>query len=517
MKLSFLRQALPLWLLILRSVSAEKDILEQWIQPLEREPFFNEVFERTWAHFPHPEPLVPITLDHVVEWIRSQGSSQEVLELLRHPVTQKSFRPSPTATSSLQQVSEAFMQGFSMVINSLHKWSEPGARLAKQLYAAAYLPVDVYMYLTPPHSRSYGLHSDVMDAFMVQLSGRKEWTVCDVPSWMAPGQPPDEILKNFNVSCSNVTLQGGDVMYLPFGTLHRANTYSDFSMHLTVNLERQFYVWQALFLAMIHKALQPGLRIKKFASGSDFQPDDDELPLVAFLSQLTASVPEMARVPGFSISGASEAKLLTSLCNQDLPEGYLPLLTKEFQDLTSRLEAAASKSKKQTLKLRGKAVSILETLGELKKAPHFFLWALELARFHSMQHNPVTAELNPLLSLSKARSKDPKAFLGLPLSQFPQKALQSLPDNARLVRAPQLRAVLLSEENVTKLWVNRETLQLRPEEVPAALFCLGLFAENASRGQAFKLKDVPQAATTATTATTTLLPKLLSLGALLLI
>ena len=103
---------------------------------------------------------MPITLDHVVEWIRSQGSSQETLELLRHPVTQKSFRPSPTATSSLQQISEAFMQGFSMVINSLHKWSEPGARLAKQLYAAAYLPVDVYMYLTPPHSHSYGLHSD---------------------------------------------------------------------------------------------------------------------------------------------------------------------------------------------------------------------------------------------------------------------------------------------------------------------------------------------------------------------
>eukprot|EP00439_Symbiodinium_sp_Y106_P036327 s1433_g4.t1 len=509
MKPSFFSQTLPLWLL--RGVTAG-DILEQWIHPLEREPFFSDVFERTWAHFPHPEPLVPITLDHVVEWIRSQGSSQEVLELLKHPVTQKSFRPSPTATSSLQQVSEAFMQGFSMVINSLHKWSEPGARLAKQLYAAAYLPVDVYMYLTPPHSRSYGLHSDVMDAFMVQLSGRKEWTVCDVPSWMAPRQPPDKILKNFNVSCSNVTLQGGDVMYLPFGTLHQASTDSDFSMHLTVNLERQFYVWQALFLAMIHKALQPDLRIKKFAFGNDFQPDDDELPLVALLSQLTASVPEMARVPGFSISGTSEVKLLTSLCNQDLPEEYLPLLTAEFQDLTSRLETAASKSKKHlSVKVRGKAVSILETLKKLKEEEAHLLWALDLARFHSMKHNSVMAEANPLLSLSTARSKEPKPFLGLPLSQFPQKVL-SLSEEARLLRrAPQVRAVLLSEgSNATKLWVNQEALQLRPEEVPAALFCMGLFAQNTSMGRPFHLKDVP-------TPATTLLPKLIGLGALLLI
>ena len=110
-------------------------------------------------------------------------------------------------------------------------------------------------------------------------------------------------------------------MYLPFGTLHQASTDSDFSMHLTVNLERQFYVWQALFLAMIHKALQPDLRIKKFAFGNDFQPDDDELPLVALLSQLTASVPEMARVPGFSISGTSEVKLLTSPLQPGLAGG----------------------------------------------------------------------------------------------------------------------------------------------------------------------------------------------------
>ena len=91
------------------------DILEQWIHPLTRDAFFNEFFEKTWAHFPHPESLVPISLDHVAEWIREQGSSNEVVETLRHPVTQKSFRPS-SKLDSLQHVSEAFLQGFSMVL-----------------------------------------------------------------------------------------------------------------------------------------------------------------------------------------------------------------------------------------------------------------------------------------------------------------------------------------------------------------------------------------------------------------
>ena len=110
------------------------------------------------------------------------------------------------------------------------------------------------MYLTPPHSRSYGFHSDVMDAFMVQLAGAKSWKVCDKPTWMSPGVDTHDP-KKLNASCKEVEMKGGDVMYVPYGTLHLATTFSEFSMHLTVNIERQYYVWLALFLAMLHKAV----------------------------------------------------------------------------------------------------------------------------------------------------------------------------------------------------------------------------------------------------------------------
>ena len=148
---------------------ARADILEDWIYPLEADVFFAGTFGKQWSHFPHNKSLVPITLEHVADWLESQGRDEEVIETLPHPVTRKAFRsdnPSP-----VQYIQEAFLQGHSMVINSLNRWSEPGTRVAKDLNAAADLPVDVYMYLTPPHSQSYGMHSDVMDAFMVQLGG----------------------------------------------------------------------------------------------------------------------------------------------------------------------------------------------------------------------------------------------------------------------------------------------------------------------------------------------------------
>ena len=357
--------------------------------------------------------------------------------------------------------------------------------------------------------------------------GRKVWTVCDVPSWMAPKQPPQEILKNFNVSCSNVTMQGGDVMYLPFGTLHQATTFSDFSMHLTVNLERQFYVWQALFLAMIHKMLQPGLSIRKLKSSDDFQPDEYGLPLVALLAQLAASVPELCRLPGYSFysfeAGASSPafqppQLLTSLSNEDLPEQYLGRLTQEFQDLAARLEAQAAAAKVGPVRVGSRVVSIVETLGELRKSDTAFPWALQFARFHSMEHSSLLAKPHQLQSLSTARSKNPESFTDLALSRF----ASTLPSSAVLRRAPDVRAVLLSEAEGAKavetgthqiqhkLVVNRQTLRLQTEEVPAALFCLGLFASKTSQGQPFNLRDVPLGSAK-------LLPKLLSFGALQLI
>lgn len=95
------------------------------------------------------------------------------------------------------------------------------------------------MYLTPPYSHSYGLHSDVMDAFMVQLVGSKHWRACE---------------KN---NCTTLSLSHGDVLYLPMHTKHAAWTSTEMSAHLTVNVERQFYVWGSILQAMAARLLLP--------------------------------------------------------------------------------------------------------------------------------------------------------------------------------------------------------------------------------------------------------------------
>ncbi len=482
-------------------------ILEEWIHPLAADVFWDTIFEKQAAHFPHNTSLVPIHMEHVVEWIETQGRDEEVIETLPHPITKKGFRGTKKL-EPVQYIQEAFLQGHSMVINSLNQWSEPGSRIAKDLNIASDLPVDVYMYLTPPHSRSYGLHSDVMDAFMVQLEGSKAWKVCDVTSWMAPELAFDKVPTKLNASCDEIIMQQGDVMYLPYGTLHQASTSSDYSMHLTVNIERQYYVWLALFFAMIHKVVMPEITVEGFLKSGAFQPDDLENDLYRSLLYWSSSLPMMHRIPG------SSRLLLTSLCNEDLPEGYLTILKSEFEDLIKGLEKqfgadqqGESKSNKWRVLVSGRTMPFLDVMKNLKKS-EVLPFGLEVLRLHGIRHASLQLyKIHMFQSLAAARKRDPEMFNAVKLKDFSAKLSKEI----SLIRGAHVRAVLLNDDTSPRLILNKKVIPLTSEQVPLALFCLGLYGEKSSQGRPFTLGEVQEVYGSTSTS---LLHELLMSGAL---
>lgn len=466
---------------------ARADILEDWIYPLEADVFFAGTFGKQWSHFPHNKSLVPITLEHVADWLESQGRDEEVIETLPHPVTRKAFRsdnPSP-----VQYIQEAFLQGHSMVINSLNRWSEPGTRVAKDLNAAADLPADVYMYLTPPHSQSYGMHSDVMDAFMVQLGGSKSWKVCDVTSWMAPGERYDQLPLKLNGTCEEVLMQQGDVMYLPYGTLHQASTSSDYSMHLTVNIERQYYVWLALIFAMIHKVAKPDLTIEAFLASNEFAPDDLENDLYRLMLTVSSSLPLMHRLPGGPGQvGRSSRLLLTPLCNEDLPAEYLPSVKSQLKELLTSLLTILPEHGPMEVLLDGRRMPMLKLVKQLqKKSEDLLPWALQLARVHSIKHAGLQLQKPHLFeSLSSARKLHHELFTRAKLDDFPAK----ISGKASFVRRSALRAVLLDDVIPARLIMNNQVLPVTPQQLSAVRYCLGLYSELSAQGRPFRLMEV---------------------------
>ena len=141
------------------------------------------------------------------------------------------------------RVAALFADGTTVVLQALHRtWPQLidfTTRLAEELGH----PVQANAYVTPPSSRGFSAHYDVHDVFVLQLAGRKHWTV------HAPVHPDPLRDQPWNDHAGAVAarvrdeapaidtvLDPGDAMYLPRGWLHAATALGEVSAHLTVGV-----------------------------------------------------------------------------------------------------------------------------------------------------------------------------------------------------------------------------------------------------------------------------------------
>ncbi|NWW90290.1 RIOX1 oxygenase, partial [Rhynochetos jubatus] len=117
-------------------------------------------------------------------------------------------------------------------------------------------------YLTPPGTQGFAPHYDDIEAFVLQLEGKKHWRV------YSP-RTDAEVLPQF--SSANLTqaelgepvletvLEAGDLLYFPRGFIHQGDCLPDaHSLHITVS-SYQRNSWGALLEKLLPAALQMAL------------------------------------------------------------------------------------------------------------------------------------------------------------------------------------------------------------------------------------------------------------------
>ena len=117
-------------------------------------------------------------------------------------------------------VHRAVADGATLVLQGLHRSFEPVATFCRDLERTITHPVQANAYLTPPVAQGLNLHEDPHDVFAVQTYGTKRWVV----------HPPGE------AQPWDLQLTPGDVLYLPAGTRHAAQTVDAPSLHLTLGV-----------------------------------------------------------------------------------------------------------------------------------------------------------------------------------------------------------------------------------------------------------------------------------------
>ncbi|XP_077302676.1 bifunctional lysine-specific demethylase and histidyl-hydroxylase NO66 isoform X2 [Arctopsyche grandis] len=123
--------------------------------------------------------------------------------------------------------------------------------------------VGANLYLTPPDSQGFAPHYDDIEAFVLQIEGKKLWKI------YAP-LSQDEVLprissKNFTPEevgnpIMEVVLEAGDVLYFPRGFIHQATTIEgEYSLHVTISTYQK-HSWADYFEKLLPQALETAIQ-----------------------------------------------------------------------------------------------------------------------------------------------------------------------------------------------------------------------------------------------------------------
>ena len=177
---------------------------------------------------------------------------------------------------------DAYNEGCSIRVLNPHTYSTHIWKLLSCLQEYFGSLVGANTYLTPPGSQGFAPHygkinddqcsrrctssvrfADDIDAFILQLEGKKHWRVYkplnddEVLPLKSSGDLNRSVLDGVT-PCIEAVLEAGDLLYMPRGYIHQGHTLDDaHSLHLTVSCYQQ-HTWGDLFKILLPKAVDYG-------------------------------------------------------------------------------------------------------------------------------------------------------------------------------------------------------------------------------------------------------------------
>jgi ribosomal protein L16 Arg81 hydroxylase len=154
----------------------------------------------------------------------------------------------------------ALSKGHSLVLNRLESTWYALAPLIEMLGELFGAQIGVNAYLTPAGSKTFPVHVDLHDAFILQVHGKKVWRLHQLkpqPVQRLRYQQDLEIpglWGNLESSplLAELVLRPGDLLYIPRGMPHSAIARDASSFHLTVSINNLY--WLDLVKAAVEQA-----------------------------------------------------------------------------------------------------------------------------------------------------------------------------------------------------------------------------------------------------------------------
>jgi ribosomal protein L16 Arg81 hydroxylase len=214
------------------------------LAPLPVEEFLDEIWTHTHHHIKRDRPRYfdsllpgPSTADELLELFRRNVSAVRLVKGRNKRGSDNYLLPD--GSLDLERVRHDFADGYTIVLDGVEQYVRAVGTLARSLEVELNFPIQVNAYITPPGQRGLAPHYDDHDVLVLQVHGSKIWHL-----YVGADRPPRELQRDNEKAVAveglpaptDVRLEAGDVLYVPRGRVHEAETASEQSIHLTVGI-----------------------------------------------------------------------------------------------------------------------------------------------------------------------------------------------------------------------------------------------------------------------------------------
>ncbi|WP_232066650.1 cupin domain-containing protein [Mycobacterium parmense] len=138
----------------------------------------------------------------------------------------------------LGRIRDDFADGYTIVLDGVDRHVRAIASLSRSIETELNFPTQVNAYMTPPGAQGLVPHYDDHDVLVLQIGGSKIWHLypgADIPPHQLRRDDKSVAIEGLPVPV-DLRLEAGDLLYMPRGRVHAAETESEPSVHLTVGI-----------------------------------------------------------------------------------------------------------------------------------------------------------------------------------------------------------------------------------------------------------------------------------------
>jgi ribosomal protein L16 Arg81 hydroxylase len=165
------------------------------------------------------------------------GKSVPVTSYLRHVASNRGKSSVPRLKPV--GLTEQLRDGATLVLDAVDELQDPLKELAAGLELFFREHVQINLYAGWQTSRGFDLHWDDHDVFILQVTGRKRWSVYGQTRPFPLASDIERALKPSHEPLWEATLEDGDLLYIPRGWWHVAVPLAEPTLHLTVGVHNR--------------------------------------------------------------------------------------------------------------------------------------------------------------------------------------------------------------------------------------------------------------------------------------